>query len=102
LWWTGESPAKFGPVEEGELPVDIGLWEKLTSWAEEMDATFNRHDPLESGFSDPDKRTLWDRHGFDLWMALREQLGGTYHIRLFHENEWLNPEDFPVSNRSDE
>jgi hypothetical protein len=102
LWWTGESPAKVGPIEEGELPIKPDLWERLIHWVEVMDRTFIRSDPKESGITDPAAREAWEQLGFDLWIELREQLGSGYHVKFFHEGHWLRPEDFPASGISDE
>jgi hypothetical protein len=97
LWWTGGSPEKLGLIEEGELPIQPDLWERLVKWVNEMDATSSDPDPREWGMTDPHEYAAWERRGFDLWMELREQLGSGYHITFHYEGQWLQPEDFPLS-----
>lgn len=102
LWWTGKSPEKLGQIEQGELPIRPELWERLQEWFDDMERTAQHPDPREWGIRDPHDAAAWERRGFDLWMELREHLGDEFHVQLLFEGEWLSPEDFPLSCKSDE
>ncbi len=77
--WAPESDGlrNFDPQE---LPISATLVARIRAWAARYEATYDRADPVSSGFSSPAEEEDFDRDGRELWHALREALGPTHQV----------------------
>ena len=78
--WDEDTVDNLNP---DDLPISDNLKLKIHQWEETFDATLNRSDPANSGFSGRDDLRQFDEEGLKLWQQLRQELGDEYLVRYF-------------------
>ncbi len=82
VWENGESP---GNIDLEELPISVGLRERLHAWAKAYDQTLNRADPSASCFASKEAEDAFERDGLLLSQALVAELGSGYEVNYYSE-----------------
>jgi hypothetical protein len=72
-------------VDPADLPISDRLRQELRAWAQQYDATLNRHDPASSGFADREAEQAFEQEGLRLWQALRDELGPAADVSYFSQ-----------------
>lgn len=64
----------YGPEEIDEvLPLSESLREAIAAWDECFQATYDEHDPRESGIRDADQRAAFVADGWDLARQIKSE-----------------------------
>lgn len=81
MWtWEGDGLRNFDPRE---LPIPVPLVEDIRGWAARYEATYNRADPVSSGFASQADEVDFDQKGRRLWRALQEALGPEHEVAYY-------------------
>lgn len=67
-------------VAPESLPISAGLARDLNRWADDLDATYDADNPLESGFRTEQEQNAFEERGRELARRLQEELGGTAEV----------------------
>jgi hypothetical protein len=81
LWETTESGLLNLAPEQ--LPISQDLQAALRAWAMLWEATYNRADPIKSGFPDDSATQRFVAQGHRLWQRLRTELDGGFEITYY-------------------
>jgi len=80
LWEA--SPGLIGNVDPGDLPISQSLNDRLARWATDFDATLDRDNPIQSGFSTSEDEAAFLARGTALGTELQAELGPTFQVRV--------------------
>jgi hypothetical protein len=80
--WLDE-PNEVGNIDPRDLQISSDLMDALQAWASRYDATLNKDDPTNSGFSSVIEEEFFLDEGRRLSARLTEQLG--YEVRYFYD-----------------
>jgi hypothetical protein len=81
LWtWEADGLRNFDPQK---LPIPAAMVEDIRAWARRYEATYNRADPVSSGFLSPAEEEDFDREGRRLWSELKEALGPEHQVAYY-------------------
>ena len=81
LW--AESGDLSPNIDPRTLSLSATTVAALLGWADRYDATLNRDDPKESGFSTPSEAQDFERQGLQLWSTLQHELGAEFQVSFF-------------------
>lgn len=74
--WTMDGS---GDIDPHTLPLSPALIERLIKWSDIFDSGLNMDDPSSSYWSS-EERNAFEREGYQLWLALREELAEHYEV----------------------
>ena len=80
--WSGEGE-HFKNVDPATLPVPGELIRAFTAWGQRHEATYDRADPVASGFPSPEAEAAFDQEGRRLRAALARALGPEHVVVYF-------------------
>jgi hypothetical protein len=80
LWEA--SPGATGNVDPSDLPISESLKDRLARWAADFDATLDRDNPSQSGFSTPEEEAAFVARGLTLGTELQAELGPTFQVSV--------------------
>ncbi|GLV73986.1 MULTISPECIES: hypothetical protein [Streptomyces] len=73
-------------VAPDSLPLSKQLIEDLNRWGDEYEATYNRDDPITSGFTSEAAEQRFVERGHRLARRLRDELDGTWCVSYFDQS----------------
>ncbi|MEV6133332.1 hypothetical protein AB0M05_42140 [Streptomyces violaceusniger] len=73
-------------VPPDSLPLSKQLIEDLNRWGDEYEATYNRDDPIASGFSSEEAEHSFVERGHRLARRLRDELDETWRVSYFDQS----------------
>ncbi|EXU62615.1 hypothetical protein Z951_40395 [Streptomyces sp. PRh5] len=73
-------------VAPDSLPLSKRLIEDLDRWGDEYEATYNRDDPITSGFASKAAEQDFVERGNGLAHRLRDELDETWHVSYFDQS----------------
>ena len=80
--WAGDG-SDYRNLAPSEVSVSIGLQKALRDWAARYEQTYNRTDPLSSGFKSADDEQSFDKDGYQLWNRLKDELGSEHKVDYY-------------------
>lgn len=69
-----------GDVDPSSLPISEELQNQLMQWAAAYDAILNMEDPASTDFKSEEERVVFEREGYRLASALRQELGSNFKV----------------------
>lgn len=70
-------------IAPASLAVSPELQRDINAWANAWQATFNRSDPLASGFTSALDEVRFDEAGRELWARLQKELRSDFEVSYF-------------------
>jgi hypothetical protein len=78
--WDEDAVDNLNP---DDLLISDHLKLRIHRWENMFDATLDRSNPANSGFSTTNELQRFDEEGIDLWVCIRRELGEDYVVRYF-------------------
>jgi hypothetical protein len=96
--WISKNEGIFENIKPSELKISDALKRQIENWDSKFENTYDRKNPINSGFKNENEISVFEKEGFFIWANLAKELTEfkIVYRSLKNEKEYVSPFDYAL------